>query len=106
MTHLDETIAVKVLPADGGAPTGKLADVELLFTAGTLEGLKLLRFTTWEGRGGKSPSVSLPSRQYMFNGERRHFTPLRPTGNTQTQDTLRDTVVAMFADTAPGDQGG
>ena len=106
MTHLDEMVAVKVLPADGGAPAGKLADVELHFTAGALEGLKLLGFTIWEGRSGKNPSVSLPSRQYVVNGERRHFTLLRPTGDTQAQDTLRDTVLAAFADAVAGAQRG
>ena len=58
MTQLDDTVAIKVLPADDAAPAGKLVDVELHFTAGALEGLKLLRFTIWEGRGGKGPSVS------------------------------------------------
>ena len=101
MTQLDETVAIKVLPADGGAPAGKLADVELYFTGGALEGLKLLGFTVWEGRGGKSPSVSLPSRQYVVNGERRNFTLLRPTGDTQAQDMLRETVLAVFADHVP-----
>ena len=58
MTQLDETVAINVLPADGAAPAGKLADVELHFTAGALEGLKLLGFTVWEGRGDKSPTMS------------------------------------------------
>ena len=42
MTPLDQTVAIKVLPADDAAPAGKLADVELHFTAGALEGLKRL----------------------------------------------------------------
>ena len=48
MTPLDQTVAIKVLPADDAAPAGKLADVELHFTAGALEGLKLLGFTVWK----------------------------------------------------------
>ena len=78
MTQLDETVAINVLPADHGAPAGKLADVELHFTAGALEGLKLLGFTVWEGRGDKGQSVSLPSRHYMVDGERRSFMLLVP----------------------------
>ncbi len=100
MTHLDDTVAINVLPADQGAPAGKLADVELHFTTGALEGLKLLGFTVWEGREGKGPSVSLPSRQYVVNGERRSFTLLRPTGDTQAQDVLRSTLLAAFTDQA------
>ena len=98
MTQLDETVAINVLPADPGAPAGKLADVELHFTAGALEGLKLLGFTVWEGRNGKGPSVSLPSRHYEVNGERRSFALLRPSGDTPAQNTLRDTLLAVFAD--------
>ncbi len=101
MIQLDEAVAIKVLPADHGAPAGKLADVELHFTTGALEGLKLLGFTVWEGRGGKGPSVSLPSRQYLVDGERRSFTLLRPTGDTQAQDLLRDTVLAAFTHHVP-----
>ncbi len=101
MTQLDELVAVRILPADHGAPAGKLADIELHFTSGALEGLKLLGFTVWEGRGDKSPSVSLPARQYVVNGERRTFTLLRPTGDAQTQDALRAALLAAFADQSP-----
>ncbi len=101
MIQLDEMVAINVLPADDGGPAGKLADVELHFTAGALEGLKLLGFTIWEGRGDKGPSVSLPSRHYVVNGERRSFTLLRPSGDAPAQDTLRDTLLAVFADHVP-----
>ncbi len=98
MTQLDELVAVRILPADRGVPAGKLANIELHFTAGALEGLKLLGFTVWEGRGDKRPSVSLPAKQYVVNGERRNFTLLRPTGETQTPDALRAALLAAFAD--------
>ena len=101
MTPLDQTVAIKVLPADDAAPAGKLAAVELHFTAGVLEGLKLLGFTVWEGRGGKGSSVSLPSRHYVVNGEHRSFTLLRPSGEAPAQNTLRDTLLAVFADHVP-----
>jgi sporulation protein YlmC with PRC-barrel domain len=98
MTQLDELVAVRILPADRGAPAGKLADIELHFTSGALEGLKLLGFTVWEGRGDKCPSVSLPAKHYVVNGERRTFTLLRPTSETQTPDALRTALVAAFVD--------
>ena len=103
MTQLDDTVAINVLPADDAAPAGKLADVELHFTAGALEGLKLLGFTVWEGRGDNGPSVSLPSRHYVVNGERRSFTLLRASGEAPVQDTLRDTLLAVFANHVPED---
>ncbi len=101
MTQLDEMVALKIVPADRGAPAGKLADLELHFTAGALDGLRLLGFTVWDGRGDKGPSVSLPARQYVVNGERRSFTLLRPSGDTPAQDSLRDTLLALYADHAP-----
>ena len=101
MTQLDETIAINILPADDRAPAGKLADIELHFTAGALEGLKLLGFTVWEGHGDKGPSMSLPSRHYVVNGERRSFNLLRPSGEIPAQDGLRDTLLAAFADHGP-----
>ena len=101
MTQLDEMVAINVLPADDRAPAGKLADVELHFTAGALEGLKLLGFAVWEGRDGRGPSVSLPSRHYVVNGERRSFTLLRPSGERPAQDGLRDTLLAAFANHVP-----
>ena len=54
MIQLDETVAINVLPADDRGPAGKLADMELHFTAGALEGLKLLGFTVWEGGAART----------------------------------------------------
>jgi hypothetical protein len=42
--------------------------------------------------------VSLPAKHYVVNGERRTFTLLRPTGETQTPDALRAALVAAFVD--------
>ncbi len=101
MTRLDETIAVAVIPATPGAPAGKLADLELHFTEGALAGLKLLGFTLWEGRGERGPSVSLPARSYVVDGERRSFNLLRPAGDGQAHETLRDTLSALCLSEIP-----
>ena len=45
---------VKILPNDQGAPRGKLADAELHFSGGELDGLRLIGFSIWERRGGGS----------------------------------------------------
>ena len=42
MTTTDMT--VKIQPNDKGNPVGKLAEAELHFTAGPLEGLKMIGF--------------------------------------------------------------
>jgi hypothetical protein len=74
---MDSTI-VKIVPNEKGNPPGKLADAELHFTDGVLDGLKLIGFSVWERRGGSGRNVTFPARQYSVNGERRSFALLRP----------------------------
>ena len=72
-------MVVKIIPNDKGNPPGKLADAELHFTDGALEGLKLIGFSIWERRGsGGGRNVTFPARQYVVNGDRRSFALLRP----------------------------
>ena len=44
---------VKIIRNEGQTPRAKLADVELHFTGGELDGLKLIGFAIWERRDGK-----------------------------------------------------
>ena len=79
-------------------PPGKLADAELHFTAGPLEGLKLIGFSVWERRSGAGRNVTFPARQYSVNGERRSFALLRPIVDTSAQDGIREAVLAAYAE--------
>ena len=83
-------MVVKITPNDKGNPPGKLADAELHFTDGPLEGLKLIGFGIWERRSGGSRNVTFPARQYSVNGERRSFALLRPAVDSTAQDRIRD----------------
>jgi hypothetical protein len=89
---------IKVTPNDRGNPPGKLADAELYFSDGPLEGLKLIGFAIWERRGGAGRNVTFPARQYNVNGERRSFALLRPVVDTQAQDRVRDLILEAYAD--------
>jgi hypothetical protein len=89
---------VRIVPNDKGNPAGKLADAELHFTDGVLDGLKLIGFAIWERRSGGGRNVTFPARQYSVNGERRSFSLLRPTGDTSAQDRIRDLVLQAFAE--------
>ena len=91
------TLVVKILPNDHGNPPGKLADAELHFTGGDLDGLKLIGFAIWERRGGAGRSVTFPARQYSVNGERRSFALLRPVLDVAAQDRVRDLILEAFA---------
>jgi hypothetical protein len=89
-------MTVKITPNDKGNPPGKLADAELHFTEGPLEGLKLIGFTIWERRGAGGRNVTFPARSYSVNGERRSFALLRPILDTTTQNKLREIILDAF----------
>jgi hypothetical protein len=93
-----DSMTVKINPNDTGNPVGKLADAELHFTGGPLEGLKLIGFGIWERRGGSPRNVTFPARQYSINGERRTFTLLRPIADTSAQERVRDLVLEAYAE--------
>ena len=90
-------MTVKIQANDKGNPAGKLADAELHFTAGPLEGLKLIGFGIWERRGGSGRNVTFPARQYAVHGERRSFALLRPIVDTGAQERIRELVLEAYA---------
>lgn len=91
-------MTIKIVAAhEQASPAGKLAEAELHFPDGSLSGLKLIGFAIWERR---SPSgrrnVTFPARTYSVNGERRSFSLLRPIGDVDSQDRLRDEILAAY----------
>ena len=94
----NSSIVVKITPNDKGNPPGKLAEAELHFTSGELDGLKLIGFAVWERRGGNGRNVTFPARQYAVNGERRSFALLRPISDTSAQERVRQLVLDAFAE--------
>ena len=91
------TMIVKFAPNDKGNPPGKLADAELHFTDGSLEGLKLIGFSIWEARTGSRRNVTFPARQYSVKGERRSYALLRPIGDMAAHERVRDLVLEAYA---------
>ena len=91
-------IVVKITPNEKGNPPGKLADAELHFIDGELDGLKLIGFGIWERKGGNGRNVTFPARQYAVNGERRSFALLRPIADTAAQERVRELVLNAFAE--------
>src|SRR3989442_2382315 len=89
-------LVVKITPNDKGNPPGKLADAELHFIDGELDGLKLIGFSIWERRGGGGRNVTFPARQYAVNGERRTFALLRPIVDITAQDRIRELVLQAY----------
>jgi hypothetical protein len=91
-------VIVKIIANDKQNPPGKLADAELHFTDGALEGLKLIGFGVWERRVGGGRNVTFPARQYSVNGDRRSFSLLRPIADSTAQDRIRQLVLQAYAE--------
>ena len=89
-------MTIKITPNDKGNPPGKLADAEVHFSDGPMEGLKLIGFAIWERRGGNGRNVTFPARQYQVNGERRSFALLRPIVDNTAQSKLRELILEAF----------
>src|SRR5215475_669966 len=91
-------MVVKIVPNDKANPPGKLADAELHFTDGVLDGLKLIGFSVWERRTGGGRNVTFPARTYSVNGERRSFALLRPIGEADAQNRIREVILEAYAE--------
>ena len=89
-------MTIRITPNDKGNPPGKLAEAELHFSEGPLEGLKLIGFSIWERRGGNGRNVTFPARSYAVNGERRTFALLRPIVDSTAQSKLRELILEAF----------
>src|ERR1039457_5031390 len=90
-------MTVTFFPNDKGNPPGKLADAELLFSGGPLDGLKLIGFALWERKNG-GRNVTFPARQYSVNGERRSFSLLRPIVDPAAQERVRAAILEAFVE--------
>lgn len=88
-------MTVRFFPNDKGNPPGKLADAELHFSGGSLDGLKLIGFAVWERKNG-GRNVTFPARQYSVNGERRTFALLRHIADPTTQERLRNLIIDAY----------
>jgi len=91
-------MVVKFAQNDRGNPPGKLADAELHFSEGTLDGLKLIGFGIWERKNGSGRNVTFPARQYSVNGERRSFALLRPIVDATSQDRVREFILHAYTE--------
>jgi hypothetical protein len=89
-------MTVKIVSNEKGNPPGKLADAELHFSEGPLEGLKLIGFSVWERKTGNGRNVTFPARQYNVNGERRSFSLLRPVIDSTAQNRVRDLILEAY----------
>lgn len=107
MTETASTLHIRIVDTAAttpGQPAGKLADAELHFSGGLLDGLKLIGFSIWQRRDAaylpgqvrSAYNVTFPARTYQVNGERRSFALLRPTSDTTQQFAIRDAILQAY----------
>lgn len=90
------TISIQIIKTNGHAAPGKLADAEIHFTGGELDGLKLVGFAVWKSRDGRGQNVSFPSRQFTVRGDRRTFSLLRWIAKREAQERLESMVLRVY----------
>lgn len=91
------TITVNIVRNEKNKPQDKLADAELHFIGGELDGLKLLGFGVWQQRSGSGRNVTFPARPFTVNGERRNFALLRAVDDRSAEDRVRQLVLEAYA---------
>jgi hypothetical protein len=91
-------VSIKIEANEKRNAPGKLADAELHFNGGELDGLKLIGFAIWERSRGTGRNVTFPARQYSVNGERRSYALLRPIADVAEQNRVRDLVLEAYAE--------
>jgi hypothetical protein len=89
-------IEVKILRNEHGKPADKLADAEIHFIGGELEGLKLVGFAIWRRREGSGRSVTFPARQFIVHGDRRNFALLRGISDPAAQNQVRELLFRAY----------
>ena len=88
-------LSINIIQAGDAAPTGKLADAEMLFHEGPLAGLKLTGFAVWSRKDG-GHNVTVPTRPYVANGEKRSFALLRPVANGDALAQVRTLIIEAY----------
>src|SRR5262245_22892522 len=91
-------MVIKIAPNDKGNPAGKLADAEVHFTDGELQGMKLMGFAGCDRKTGPGRNVTFPARGYSVNGERRSYVLFRAESDGHAQDRVRDLILRAYDD--------
>jgi hypothetical protein len=99
-------IKVNILRTHGPTTNGKLADGELHFFGGELDGLKLVGFGVWARRDGTGYNVTFPARPFDIHGERKYFTLLRSMGDSSAENEVRRRILEAYLATEERRNGG
>jgi hypothetical protein len=86
---------VEIVPPQPRSPAWKLAEAEISFEGGLLDGVKLTGFTIAEGRDGKL-RLTMPQKEYMKGGQKQYWDFIQPVLHTTSIGRLRDLIFAEY----------
>jgi hypothetical protein len=90
------TFDVRILDNDHHPASHKLADVEIHFTGGDLDGLTLAGFAVWVDSAGMGETVTFSSRQFCVRGQSSAFSLGRWIAKREAQERLAAVVVRAY----------
>ena len=90
-------IYVTLTGRDNALPR-KLADAEIHFDEGPLNGLRLIGFSLEKGSGDGDLVVKMPARVYTIAGERREYALVQALAGPATTGALESEIVAAYGD--------
>jgi hypothetical protein len=97
-------LTVNITLAETVTDGGRLADAELVFTAGPLKGAKIVGFAVWPNKHTGGENVTFPARHYTnAAGRRRSYSFIQ--GEANGMRALRMLILDAYRATATADDG-
>jgi DNA-binding cell septation regulator SpoVG len=88
-------IKVTIINDTQNKPDGLLAEAELVFRDGMLDGVNLEGFGIWENKDQTGFNVTFPARPYTKGHKTQYYDLFRPT-NKHARSTVTEFIVAEF----------
>jgi hypothetical protein len=89
------TEKIEIVPPHPRSPNWKLAEAEISFEGGVLDGVKFTGFTITEGRDGKL-RLTMPQKEYMSGGQKQYWDYVRPVLHPSAIGRLRDAIIEEY----------
>ena len=94
MTTHRTTFTIHIAFTDANT-INKLADVQLAFKGGPLDGVTLSGFSVWQNKSGNGENVSFPARPYTTpKGEKKTFSYIH--GESAGMSQLRTVILEAY----------
>lgn len=86
---------LEIIQPHARAPKWILAEAEVAFEGGLLDGVKLVGFTVTKSKSGKL-RVMLPQKDYMSGGQKQYFDFVRAVLHPSKVEELKEAIIAAY----------